>query len=79
MSAHVILQKQTFNTKEKRDIIADIFKGTVALVLLGLFVKIVYEMKNGNQVKPEIIALPVVLSLAVYFINATLPYKIRFF
>jgi hypothetical protein len=79
MSAHVILQTQTFNTKEKKDIIADIFKGTVAVVLLGLLVKILYEMKNGNKVKPEILALPVVLSLAIYFINSTLPYKINFF
>lgn len=78
MSAHVILQKQTFNTKEKKDIINDIFKGTVLLVLIGLFVKILYEIKNGNKVKPEILVLPVVLSIAVYIINATLPYKIQF-
>lgn len=75
---HVILQKQTFNTKEKKDIIADIFKATVIAVLLGLLVKILYELKNGNKVRPEILVLPVVLSLAVYFINATLPYKIHF-
>lgn len=78
MSAHVILQKQTFNTKEKKDIITDIFKGTVVFVSIGLFAKILYEIYNGNNVRPEILVLPVVLSLAVFIINATLPYKISF-
>jgi len=79
MSAHVILQKQTFNTKEKRDIIADIFKTAVSVIILVLFVKIIYALRKGNTVKPELIVLPVVLSLAIYFINTTLPYKINFF
>jgi hypothetical protein len=78
MSEHVILQKQTFNTKEKKDIIVDIFKATFVAVLFGLLVKILYELKQGNKVRAEIVVVPVVLSLAVYFINTTLPYKIRF-
>lgn len=78
MSAHVILQKQTFNTKEKKDIITDIFKGAVLVVLFGIFARIIYEMINGNtNVKPEILVLPIALSIAVYVINSTLPYKIQ--
>lgn len=78
MSAHVILQKQTFNTKEKKDIITDIFKGAVLVVLFGIFARIIYEIINGNtNVKPEILVLPIALFIAVYVINSTLPYKIQ--
>lgn len=77
MTEHVIIQKQSFNMKEKKDVIMDIFKGIVAVFLLLLGATVLYKLKNGQKVRTEVILFPLIISLIIYVLNTTLPYKIQ--
>ena len=77
MSEHVIIQRQTFNIKDKKDVAMVIFKGIVAVFLFSLLVTVMIKLKNGQEVRTEVILFPIMISIVIYALNTTLPYKIQ--
>jgi len=77
MNEHVIIQKQTFNIKDKKDVVMVIFKGIVAVFLFSLLVTVMIKLRNGQKVRTEVILFPIMISIVMYALNTTLPYKIQ--
>ena len=81
---YVVIQKQTFNMKDKTDTAITIFiyilrilTGIILFLVLRIIIKNIREKSEEKVINviKETILIPIMLSLIIYSLNTTLPFK----